>query len=348
MKYQTNKQIWQIIFITIPLLTLALFLYFAKGNFTEEWIILTIGSLVAQAELFWGIHHLAFSKQKNASHITIDKVFVALGILYFLLLGGYFLVKQYAAPDYASLMLNVFPIFTAFSLLFPLGTLLLSKKKNRITKEDAQEGTTNHSNQISKSRFWELSFAKEWIAGSLAVALLLSGIYLFVIDTNRPRAYKADIDKETVEQLITKLKFENNVDTLQEIHQNRVDALVHFYSKEKDKHAASLGIGHWAEDKNATYYSYEDLDTEVVFTPCHYNPLVVKWGYGWYHKKGNFYASLYDEESAKSLPNYRNFFLVSIRTAEKNWSFSVFSKQQNVEKLLEQVILTYNRLEDVQ
>ncbi len=121
-----NKKIWKIIFITIPLLTLALFLYFSKGNYTEEWVILTIATLVAQAELFWGIHHLAFSKKKPVgAPLTADKTYIAIGVIYFLFFISFLIVKHYDASGiYARLMLNIFPAYTTFSLLFPLGSLV--------------------------------------------------------------------------------------------------------------------------------------------------------------------------------------------------------------------------------
>ncbi len=121
-----NKKICKTIFITILLLTLALFLYFAKGNYTEEWVILTIATLVAQAEMFWGIHHLAFAKKKPiGAPLTADKTYVAIGVIYFLFFIAYLFVKHYDVSGiYARLMLNLFPAYTAFSLLFPLGSFI--------------------------------------------------------------------------------------------------------------------------------------------------------------------------------------------------------------------------------
>ncbi len=121
-----NQKLWKIIFITIPLITLALFFYFAKGNYTEEWVILVVATLVAQAELLWGIHHLAFAKKKPiGAPLTADKTYVAIGVIYFLFFIAYLFVKHYDVSGiYARLMLNLFPAYTAFSLLFPLGSLL--------------------------------------------------------------------------------------------------------------------------------------------------------------------------------------------------------------------------------
>ena len=120
-----TKRIWSIIFFTIPLITLALFFYLAKGNYTEEWVILVIATLVAQAELLWGIHHLAFTKKRPiGAPLTADKTYVAIGVIYILLFVAYLFVRHYAQSGYARLMLNLFPAYTAFSLLFPLGSLL--------------------------------------------------------------------------------------------------------------------------------------------------------------------------------------------------------------------------------
>lgn len=120
-----NKKLWKIIFITLPLLTLSTFALFFKHFEQDEWILLTVATLVAQAELFWGIYHLAFTKKKPiGAPLTADKTYIAIGVIYILLFVAYLFVRHYAQSGYERLMLNLFPAYTAFSLLFPLSSLI--------------------------------------------------------------------------------------------------------------------------------------------------------------------------------------------------------------------------------
>ena len=121
-----NKKLWKGIFIILPLLTLSTFALFFKSFEQDEWILLTVATLVAQAELFWGIYHLAFTKKKPiGAPLTADKTYIAIGVIYFLFFIAYLFVKHYDVSGiYTRLMLNLFPAYTAFSLLFPLGSLI--------------------------------------------------------------------------------------------------------------------------------------------------------------------------------------------------------------------------------
>ncbi len=358
MTTQTKKKLWIGGFLLLPLLVIFLpyqllqnYIEVNQSSSTleEDFVLFCFGYyvfhiLLAHIQLFLSLR-ITWLKKETCSEFSCKFHTARFGVtLAFYLICAVAVILSFGFENDSSLELSLNLCFLYFCFcilmtLINLGHWIYTKVPRKPKEEIAKDEFTPFQLEESKTQpssreyFWELTSLKKWIAVGLVVLVLLGAGYLFGYDLNQPTAAQSNIKKDILSHQFSVLYYNHNIDTQARINNEYFEGIVHYQVFMTQEEQAKEEIRQAKENAFlphlTTYYNYEDkdLNAEAVISVCQYTPLVKKWGYGWFDNQGNLYADTYGKEQAKTVPNYRRNFCVTIRQESIVWRFNIFTDE---------------------
>lgn len=353
MTVQTKTKFWKWGFALLPPFTLLVTLFtmysycIRFGNKEDPlefgvmialFIIFSLAFLIAQLQLFLSLRVLWFKKEtcdgfSHKLHLIRFWVSLVFFVPTFLLNTLQFAIGKEIFDLEGLLTLST--LFTAFAIIINLVNLGRYLYTKRPRKPKAKEQEEKEPTPSKKYRYeLEKSAFIKWTAIVLVVCLLLAAGYLFGYDYNQPVAAPTILSETMLSGFVQgDFTYSKDMETIQSVVTDAFEGVVHYSTFAYD-YADARVIVDTAKDfpfynELVTHYTSSSADAEAVVSPCFYTPLVKKWGYGWYNKEGNLLADALGEDTAKDFPNYRRYFVLTVRKNNIIWQYSIFTNQTN-------------------